>query len=47
LGIDVYEQEEKIIFHDLSEIVIGDDVIMMLLGAFQCAHYGTPGIFNR
>jgi len=31
LGIDVYEQEEKLFFHDLSEIVIEDDVIMMLL----------------
>ena len=31
LGIDVYEQEEKIFFHDLSENIIEDDVIMRLL----------------
>lgn len=31
LGIDVYEQEEKLFFHDLSENIIGDDVIMRLL----------------
>lgn len=31
LGIDVYEQEEKLFFHDLSENVIEDDVIMRLL----------------
>ncbi len=31
LGIDVYEQEEKLFFHDLSENIIADDVIMRLL----------------
>lgn len=31
LGIDVYEQEEKLFFHDHSENVIQDDVIMRLL----------------
>ncbi|WP_462220188.1 2-hydroxyacid dehydrogenase [Ferruginibacter sp.] len=31
LGIDVYEQEEKLFFHDLSENIIEDDVIMRLL----------------
>ena len=31
LGIDVYEQEEKLFFHDLSENIIVDDVIMRLL----------------
>lgn len=31
LGIDVYEQEEKLFFHDLSENVIEDDIIMRLL----------------
>ncbi len=31
LGIDVYEQEEKLFFHDLSENLIEDDVIMRLL----------------
>jgi len=32
LGIDVYEQEEKIFFHDLNESVITDDVLVRLLG---------------
>jgi len=31
LGIDVYEQEEKLFFHDLSENIIEDDVIMRLM----------------
>jgi len=31
LGIDVYEQEEKLFFHDLSENVINDDVMMRLI----------------
>ncbi len=31
LGMDVYEQEEKLFFNDLSENIIQDDVIMRLL----------------
>jgi D-lactate dehydrogenase len=31
LGIDVYEQEEKLFFHDHSENIIEDDVILRLL----------------
>lgn len=31
LGIDVYEQEEKLFFHDLSENIIKDDIILRLL----------------
>jgi D-lactate dehydrogenase len=31
LGLDVYEQEEKLFFHDLSENVIQDDRILRLL----------------
>lgn len=31
LGIDVYEQEEKLFFKDLSEIVIHDDKISLLM----------------
>ncbi len=31
LGIDVYEQEEQIFFHDMSESIIQDDVISRLL----------------
>jgi len=32
LGLDVYEQEEKLFFHDLNENVITDDVLIRLLG---------------
>jgi len=32
VGIDVYEQEEKLFFHDLNEQVINDDVLIRLLG---------------
>jgi D-lactate dehydrogenase len=32
LGLDVYEQEEKLFFHDLNENVITDDVLVRLLG---------------
>jgi D-lactate dehydrogenase len=31
LGIDVYEQEEKLFFHDLSENIIEDDDILRLM----------------
>ncbi len=31
LGIDVYEQEEKLFYHNLSERIIEDDVIMRLM----------------
>ena len=31
LGIDVYEQEEKLFFRDLSESIIPDDIIMRLM----------------
>jgi len=32
LGLDVYEQEEKLFFHDLNENIITDDVLIRLLG---------------
>lgn len=32
LGLDVYEQEEKLFFHDLNESVITDDILIRLLG---------------
>lgn len=32
LGIDVYEQEEKLFFKDLSEHIIEDEVILRLIG---------------
>lgn len=31
LGIDVYEQEENLFFHDHSESIIEDEVIMRLI----------------
>lgn len=31
VGIDVYEQEAKLFFHDLSENIIDDDIILRLL----------------
>lgn len=31
LGIDVYEQEEKFFFHNLSESIIEDDILMRLM----------------
>jgi len=31
LGIDVYEQEEKLFFRDLSAEIISDDVIQRLM----------------
>ena len=32
LGLDVYEQEEKLFFHDLNENIITDDILVRLLG---------------
>ncbi len=32
LGIDVYEQEEKLFFRDLSENIIHDEVLLQLIG---------------
>lgn len=43
LGIDVYEQEEKLFFHNLSEEVIQDDTIMRLMSfpnVLVTAHQG-------
>jgi D-lactate dehydrogenase len=43
LGIDVYEQEEKLFFHNLSEEIIHDDVIMRLMSfpnVLVTAHQG-------
>ena len=31
LGIDVYEEEEKLFFHDFSENIISDDILMRLM----------------
>ncbi|NII24564.1 2-hydroxyacid dehydrogenase [Pseudoflavitalea sp. X16] len=43
LGIDVYEQEEKLFFHNLSEEIIHDDMIMRLMSfpnVLVTAHQG-------
>lgn len=43
LGIDVYEQEEKLFFHNLSEEIIQDDTIMRLMSfpnVLVTAHQG-------
>ena len=32
LGLDVYEQEEKLFFHDLNESIITDDTLVRLVG---------------
>jgi len=43
LGIDVYEQEEKLFFHDFSENIIEDEVIMRLMSfpnVLVTAHQG-------
>ena len=43
LGIDVYEQEEKLFFHDLSENIIEDEMIMRLMSfpnVLVTAHQG-------
>ena len=43
LGLDVYEQEEKLFFHDLSENIIEDEVIMRLMSfpnVLVTAHQG-------
>jgi len=43
LGIDVYEQEEMLFFHDLSENIIEDEVIMRLMSfpnVLVTAHQG-------
>lgn len=43
LGLDVYEQEEKLFFNDLSENIIQDDIIMRLMSfpnVLVTAHQG-------
>ena len=43
LGIDVYEQEEMLFFHDLSENIIEDEIIMRLMSfpnVLVTAHQG-------
>ncbi|HEX2395508.1 MAG TPA: 2-hydroxyacid dehydrogenase, partial [Bacteroidales bacterium] len=51
-GIDVYEQEEKLFFKDLSEIIITDDKISRLMtfpNVLVTAHqaYFTDNALNQ
>lgn len=47
LGLDVYEQEEKLFFNDLSENVIQDDVIMRLLSFPNVLITSHQGFFTE
>lgn len=47
LGLDVYEQEEKLFFNDLSENVIQDDVIIRLLSFPNVLITAHQGFFTE
>jgi D-lactate dehydrogenase len=47
LGIDVYEQEEKLFFHNLSEEIIEDDVIMRLISFPNVLITSHQGFFTE
>lgn len=47
LGLDVYEQEEKLFFKDLSENIIQDDVIMRLLSFPNVLITSHQGFFTE
>ena len=47
LGIDVYEQEDKLFFHNLSEEVIQDDVIMRLISFPNVLITAHQGFFTE
>lgn len=47
LGIDVYEQEEKLFFNDLSGEVIQDDVIMRLISFPNVLITAHQGFFTK
>ncbi|RYE17476.1 MAG: 2-hydroxyacid dehydrogenase, partial [Sphingobacteriales bacterium] len=47
LGIDVYEQEEKLFFRDLSESVIQDDMILRLLSFPNVLITSHQGFFTH
>ncbi|MDX2249020.1 MAG: 2-hydroxyacid dehydrogenase [Bacteroidia bacterium] len=47
LGIDVYEQEDKLFFHDLSESIISDEVITRLLTFPNVIVTAHQGFFTR
>jgi len=47
LGIDVYEQEDKLFFHNLSEEVIQDDLIMRLISFPNVLITAHQGFFTE
>lgn len=47
LGLDVYEQEEKLFFNDLSENIIQDDLIMRLLSFPNVLITSHQGFFTE
>lgn len=47
LGLDVYEQEGKLFFHDLSEDVIEDDLIMRLISFPNVLITSHQGFFTQ
>jgi len=47
LGIDVYEQEEKLFFKDLSEKIIADDMIARLIGFPNVLITSHQGFFTK
>jgi D-lactate dehydrogenase len=47
LGIDVYEQEEKLFFKDLSEMIIPDDIIARLIAFPNVLITSHQGFFTK
>ncbi|MBN4082357.1 hypothetical protein JYT13_00960 [Mariprofundus ferrooxydans] len=47
LGLDVYEQEDDLFFHDLSDTIIRDDVFERLLTFPNVLLTGHQGFFYR
>jgi D-lactate dehydrogenase len=47
LGIDVYEQEEKLFFHDLSESIVEDDLISRLISFPNVLITSHQGFFTN
>ena len=47
LGLDVYEQEEKLFFHDHSEDIIQDDMITRLISFPNVLITAHQGFFTK
>jgi D-lactate dehydrogenase len=47
LGIDVYEQEEKLFFEDLSDTIVEDDVIARLMSFPNVLITSHQGFFTN